>query len=191
MNIQQNNSVTSDICQGIVMDKESVLTSLENIPEELKVLKQWGVWASVCQQDKKKPAKRLMSAKLRRISPISKDYRYLDDFDVAFETLRERYHQQATFSGEKWNISGMGFVLTDNDPFVIVDVDDCIKDGLVSAEAQEIIDHFNAPTEISYSGKGIHIICKGKLPGTACRKGNFEIYEKDRFFALTGRFIHD
>ena len=190
-NTQLNNNHIEDACQcGIAGDK-SLLSTLENIPHELKELKQWGLWALVSKEGEK-PAKRLMSPDLLRpISPKPKDYKHLEVFDVAFEKLRKRYRQQAMIEGKKWVVSGLGFVLTADDPFVIVDVDDCIVEGQLSAEAQEVIDHFNAPTEISHSGNGIHIICKGKLPNPACRKGNYEIYEKERFFALTGRFIHE
>ena len=190
-NTQLNNNHIEGICQcGIAGDK-SLLFTLGNIPNELKVLKQWGLWALVSKEGKKS-AKRLMSADMRRpISTKPKDYKHLAVFDVALETLRKRYQRKALINGEAWVVSGLGFVLTADDPFVIVDVDHCIVEGQLSAEAQEVIDHFNAPTEISYSGHGIHIICKGSLPNPACRKGNFEIYEKERFFALTGRFIHE
>ena len=189
-NTQLNNNHIEGICQcGIAGDK-SLLFTLGNIPNELKVLKQWGLWALVSKEGKKS-AKRLMSADMRRISTKPKDFKHLEVFDVALEMLRKRYRQQAMIEGKKWVVSGLGFVLTADDPFVIVDVDDCIVEGQLSAEAQEVIDHFNAPTEISHSGNGIHIICKGKLPNPACRKGNYEIYEKERFFALTGRFIHE
>jgi putative DNA primase/helicase len=43
--------------------------------------------------------------------------------------------------------------------------------------------------EISQSGKGIHAIFKGKIPGKRRRKGNYEMYESGRFFALTGDVI--
>lgn len=186
-----NDNHIEEICQcGIAGDK-GLLSTLENIPNELKELKQWGLWALVLKEGEKS-AKRLISHDLRRpISPKPKDYKHLEVFEVALGTLRTCYQRQFLTNGETWVVSGLGFVLTADDPFVIVDVDDCIVEGQLSAEAQEVIDHFNAPTEISHSGNGIHIICKGKLPSPACRKGNYEIYEKERFFALTGRFIHE
>lgn len=186
-----NNNHIAGICQCCIAGDKSLLSTLENIPYELKVLKQWGIWALVSKEGKK-ATKRLMSADMRLpISTKPKDYKHLADFAVALKTLRKRYQREALINGETWVISGLGFVLTADDPFVIVDVDDCIVEGQLSAEAQEVIDHFNAPTEVSYSGNGIHIICKGSLPNPACRRGNFEIYGKERFFALTGRFIHE
>ena len=53
----------------------------------------------------------------------------------------------------------------------------------------EFIDKINSYTERSVSGKGIHIICYGRLPEGRRRKGKFEMYDKDRFFAFTGDAI--
>ena len=44
-------------------------------------------------------------------------------------------------------------------------------------------------TEFSQSGQGIHIIIRGKKPGSKCRKDNFEMYDSDRFFVMTGNQI--
>ena len=43
--------------------------------------------------------------------------------------------------------------------------------------------------EVSQSGTGIHAIFKGKIPGKRRRKGNYEMYQTGRFFALTGNNI--
>jgi putative DNA primase/helicase len=50
----------------------------------------------------------------------------------------------------------------------------------------EFISTLQSYTEISQSGKGIHIICRGKLPKRGRRKGSVEMYEDGRFFVMTG-----
>lgn len=50
----------------------------------------------------------------------------------------------------------------------------------------EFISTLQSYTEISQSGKGIHIICRGKLPKRGRRKGSVEMYENGRFFVMTG-----
>lgn len=55
-------------------------------------------------------------------------------------------------------------------------------DNIVS----EFIHELQSYSEISQSGKGIHIICKGNLPKNGRRKGNVEMYETGRFFVMTG-----
>ena len=101
-NIQFNNNHIEGMCQcGIASDK-SLLSTLVNIPNELKVLKQWGLWALVSKEGKKS-AKRLMSADMRRpISTKPKDYKHLAVFDVALETQRKRYQRKALINDEAW-----------------------------------------------------------------------------------------
>jgi len=52
----------------------------------------------------------------------------------------------------------------------------------------------NSYTEISQSGTGIHVIGKGLNPdpeGKGSKKGNFEMYSKERYFAITGNIYQD
>lgn len=62
------------------------------------------------------------------------------------------------------------------------------------SSSDNLVNKFKALTkgtymEISQSGTGIHAIFKGKIPGKRRRKGNFEMYQAGRFFALTGNSI--
>jgi putative DNA primase/helicase len=50
----------------------------------------------------------------------------------------------------------------------------------------EFIEMMGSYAEYSVSGTGIHIIAKGKLPVGGRRKGNVEMYDSGRFFAMTG-----
>jgi len=71
---------------------------------------------------------------------------------------------------------------------VFIDIDHCIKDGIIDPWAQEIIKQFNSYTEKSQSGNGLHILIKGKKPIKRCRKNGspFEIYDCLRPCYLTG-----
>ena len=44
-------------------------------------------------------------------------------------------------------------------------------------------------TEISPSGRGVHIIVKGRLPGAACKREHIEIYDENRYFTVTGNLV--
>ena len=55
----------------------------------------------------------------------------------------------------------------------------------------EFIYGLNSYTELSQSGNGIHIICKGRLPEGARRKGKVEMYDKGRYFIMTGNSISE
>lgn len=76
---------------------------------------------------------------------------------------------------------GLGFMLGDG--FFGVDIDHAMGDeSLIS----EFVGSLKSYSEVSQSGEGIHIICRGSLPKGARRKGNVEMYDSARFFALTG-----
>lgn len=82
---------------------------------------------------------------------------------------------------------GLGFVFTKDNPFTGIDLDGCIKDDKISELAIEWIKKFNSYTETSPSGKGIHIIVKGKLPrAVKDDKNGIEGYSEGRYFTITG-----
>jgi len=84
--------------------------------------------------------------------------------------------------------SGIGFVLTELDPFVGVDLDKCINPETreIEAWAQAFIDKLESYTEISPRGIGLRIITKGLVKLPRKRKGRLEIYQDRRYLTLTG-----
>ncbi len=92
-------------------------------------------------------------------------------------------------------VAGKGFVLAADDPFFIVDLDDCRdpETNELTAVAQAILEALNGTyAEVSVSGTGIHIIGIGPLPeGARNRTGNVEVYDKNRFVVITGRRLND
>lgn len=88
--------------------------------------------------------------------------------------------------------SGIGFEFDDG--ICGVDIDHCIEDGELSSLAGEIIEELQSYTEISPSGTGIHILCKGKLPAREGRKDSMlglEMYDCARYFTVTGNVFCD
>jgi putative DNA primase/helicase len=89
-----------------------------------------------------------------------------------------------------YGLDGVGFVFSKNDPYVGIDFDNCFEDGEVIPEVLRWIKYFNSYAEVSPSGKGIHIIIRGKLPGrnVTSRKiiDRVEMYDHDHFFTITG-----
>lgn len=90
--------------------------------------------------------------------------------------------------------NGLGFFFAP--PFVGVDIDDVeeeISRFKVGDDTNNIVSEFvkniNSYTEISQSGKGIHIIFVGNIPDGKNRCGNVEMYSTGRFFALTGQVL--
>lgn len=105
-------------------------------------------------------------------------------------------HAQETATRRQW--SGVGFVFTPDDPFCGIDLDDCRdpESGIIAPWAQEIIDDCQSYAEISPSGTGVKIFAKGRLSSPG-RKfpvhsgGAIEIYDRGRYFTVTGWVVHE
>lgn len=86
---------------------------------------------------------------------------------------------------------GIGFVFTARDPFCGVDLDSCVdpETGEVEEWAAEIVAELDSYTEFSPSGRGLHVILQAELPPgrPGNRTGKVELYDRDRFFTVTGR----
>ena len=95
-------------------------------------------------------------------------------------------------SVEVGNYQYLGFVFTEADGFVGIDIDTGFEPGGVipTAETMDIIERCKSYTEISKSGRGFHIICKGKLPFSGKNNGaGIEIYQSNRYFVMTGKVV--
>jgi putative DNA primase/helicase len=79
----------------------------------------------------------------------------------------------------------IGYCFAADDPFVGVDLDD----GLTEADRASIVLALDSYTERSVSGAGEHVIVRAHLNGSRNRKGPFEVYERERFFVVTGDHI--
>lgn len=88
--------------------------------------------------------------------------------------------------------SGLGFLL--EAPVVGIDLDDCIINGVITAEAQQLIDKFDSYTEISPSGSGIRIfVLSTWVPAAGMAQGlnrqDIELYFSKRFLTVTGNHL--
>lgn len=83
-----------------------------------------------------------------------------------------------------------GFILTIQDPYVVIDLDHCClqetKPNQYSLNpfASKIVFEMSSYTEISPSGHGLHIWVKGVIP-EAIKKPNIEIYGFLRYITVT------
>lgn len=85
---------------------------------------------------------------------------------------------------------GIGFVFTDSDPFVGIDLD--VSEGAEPSEGQRrIYDGFNTYAEKSLSGRGLHIVAKGRVAEGGIRNSNLgvEVYSSGRYFTFTGNVM--
>lgn len=86
---------------------------------------------------------------------------------------------------------GVGYVFAADDPFVGVDLDDCFdpESGELADWAMFIVWHLASYTEVSPSGTGVHLWMRGTLPSGRRRAGHIELYDRLRFFTVTGHAL--
>jgi putative DNA primase/helicase len=141
---------------------------LEKIPPELKARPQW-----VCWRHDKTPVNPRTGGNAQADNPDT-----WGEYDLAVK-LWEAHRGNG--------IAGVGFEFSFYDPFCGVDLDKCRDPdtGKIEPWAWEIIKRLDSYTEVSPSGRGVHILVRGKLPLGGNRKGKVELYSRDRYFTMT------
>lgn len=85
--------------------------------------------------------------------------------------------------------AGIGFVITEADPFFFLDIDDALRGDQWSDLAQSLCAAFaGCAVEVSKSGTGLHVIGSGQVPPHSSRNEAYklEFYTRLRYVALTG-----
>ncbi|WP_255152929.1 phage NrS-1 polymerase family protein [Halorarius halobius] len=97
----------------------------------------------------------------------------------------------AFHESDRVRTNGIGFVFAPATPIVGVDLDDCRDPttGELASWARDIVDRLDSYTEVSPSGRGVHIILEGDLPSGRNRRGDVEVYDEARFFTVTSDHI--
>ncbi|WNO48683.1 hypothetical protein [Achromobacter phage nyashin_LB6] len=164
------------------------------LPVELKGYQQWVVWKYVMRNGEwtKVPFQPL-SMNAAKANDPSTWGGYVDAMNTA--------NNPAT------GCDGVGFMLSPDDPYVFIDLDDVAKrdqyGALIYADEnrdemfavqRKIVDEFDSYTELSPSGRGVHIItkCEGKneiFKHGGGRRLAVEMYASGRFMTMTGNVI--
>lgn len=155
-----------------------------NVPTELKALKRW-ICFKVEKGENEKTTKRPYNALSGGLARVNDELTWTN-FNTALRGCI------------KYKCDGIGFVLghgifgidLDNHPDANGEFP--LSDEEFQALTDEFVGTLDSYSERSQSGKGVHIICQGKLPdGSRRKKGSpVEMYDKDRYFAFTGDVIH-
>ncbi|HEX7024608.1 MAG TPA: hypothetical protein VF187_07305 [Gemmatimonadales bacterium] len=92
---------------------------------------------------------------------------------------------------QRWGLAGIGFVFSEHDPYVGVDLDSCIdpETGEIAGWAWDIVRRLDSYTEVTPSGRGLHVLIRGTLPPGRRRTGSIEMYDRDRYFTVTGQHL--
>lgn len=159
-----------------------------NIPYQLKELKQWVCWKYVERNSSDRPTKIPFNFRTGRYAS-STDPNTWGSFDEAL----------AAYGAGEYD--GVGLILSENDPYAGIDLDNCrnAETGKIEDWAMEIVEKINSYTEISPSGEGLRIIAKvadkSFLPAGRTEKiplsndGKVEFYTTKRYLTFTGNHL--
>jgi putative DNA primase/helicase len=150
------------------------------VPEALQALDQWVCWEQVETDGRER--------KWPRVPDGSGDTARTNDSTTwgGFEEAVEAYRR-----GESM---GIGFVLTEDDPYLAVDFDD-VRDpdsGKIEDWVLEAIDQWNSYTEISPSGTGLHVWLEDVTePGWWTDTEHIEVYGSGQYITVTEDHLPD
>jgi putative DNA primase/helicase len=166
---------------------QGATTPLETLPEALRDIPRW------------------MGTRFERRKDGKTDkapYRVVSRLPVvkADKTNPENWttFEEAWGAYERGEVDAIGFVLSKDDSFFVVDCDHVIdaETGEIDPAAADVIYALDSYTEVSCSGTGVHVVAHGTKPEYAgCRSGmlgfGIEIYDSARFVVMTGRRMTD
>ena len=151
------------------------------VPIDLVDRQQWLVWGyEPGETPEKKPRKMpyyCCGAKRSGGQGGDRDRRLLVDFAAAARCAQNT------------GLDGVGFAFLPDDGLVGIDLDGMIDpdSGEVSERCSAIIAACASYTELSPSGKGVHIICRGDATTTKSNKVGVEVFAGSQYFTFTGR----
>lgn len=151
------------------------MLNLEAIPTELKGFRAWIVWRNVTEPGSFKPSKKPYHPITGRLCDPT-DPSQWSTFEVA-SSVAARY-------------DGLGFCLSDADPYTVIDLDNPGDDADIIAQHTECVSRFASYTEISPSGQGAHIWIRGSIPAGR-RRNKLELYSNERYMTVTGNVWAD
>jgi hypothetical protein len=147
--------------------------------DELRARNQWVGWKSVQRGESAKGAK-------VPANPHRKGWASVDDRSTWGS------HKQAEMAQERYDLDGVGFVLTDNDDYTGIDLDKCrnADTGVIEPWALEALSFAETYAEFSPSGTGIRMFARGKVARAIKSDiAHIEIYGSRRYLTVTGRHI--
>lgn len=145
----------------------------QNIPMELRQYKQW-LWFKRIRKIDLKGKEKILKLPVSPITFKSDDWNNKEqwaDFETAVNNI------------EGSGSDGLSFVLSMEDPFLCIDLDN------VSCDMRERFfrDFHDTYIEISQSGKGLHIFAKGEIADNFNNQiEKVEMYQNNRCIAMTG-----
>lgn len=163
---------------------KTFLPRFENIPAELRPLKQWVLWKYVWKWEDDTRTKGVWS-KVPFATNGSAAASDNPNTWAKFESAVLAYEQNLS------GYDGIGFVFDKSGDLVGVDLDNCLHAGQFSPFALRVCEKLNTYTEVSPSGTGLHLIGRAKDLDLVRKRIKFkdneiEVYNNGRYFTFTG-----
>jgi hypothetical protein len=157
------------------------------VPQALKDIPHWLVWKYVEKIPGKKPSKmpfysngrvrgKLKDAPVQIEQGSAEDVELLTSFDMAMTAMsRGRY-------------DGVGFAFLPGDGLIGIDIDGGVDPDAkeLTERARMIVEACQSFTELSPSGKGLHIYVRGKTETFKSNDIGVEVFCGSQFFTVTG-----
>ena len=166
------------------MSKPAALPVIfENIPMELKRIPRWVLWShtEVGSDGHKRWSKLPVQANGQSASSTNPT------------TWADFLTVQAAYQNNPTRFSGVGFVFSEDDNLVGIDLDDCYDADLscfTNAAMQQLAQSVNGYMEISPSGTGVKIFTRSDFKTAHVDHSiGFEAYPHGRYFTVTGQII--
>ena len=160
----------------------SPIMRFDQIPAELRALRQWVNWRIITREGK--PTKVPYCSRIgnRASTTDASTWSSFDDACEAYEDPDNAYR-------------GIGFVFKADGGIFGFDADK-MRDpdtGEIHADARAVLDRLNTYAEASQSLTGVHAIGHGVLPGPGKNPADspYELYDRGRFFCMTGLRIEN
>ncbi len=157
------------------------IPSSEAVPGELVGRKQWLVWKfEPGETPEKKP---------RKVPYYVGGNRRLGTQGSPADRERLVVFGGAAEFAAAHDFDGVGFAFLPGDGLVGIDLDGMIdpESGEVSERGAAIVKACASYTELSPSGAGVHIICRGDAETTKSNKIGVEVFAGRQYFTFTGR----
>lgn len=144
----------------------------QHIPPEMQAYHQWVCWRFE-DRGEGKPTKVPYTPTTHKLASVTRPETWC--------TFKEACAALPRFDG-------IGFVLSKQDPYTIVDLDKTTDKSQIAQQifVQQTLDSYS---EVSPSGAGLHIVIKARLD-RGRRRGPFELYSDNRFMTMTGNVYH-
>jgi primase-polymerase (primpol)-like protein len=153
--------------------------NFENIPAELRELQQWDPWS------------------YRHCNGSWRETLLQVNGSAASATLRDTWStfERAAECYQSGDYDGLAFVLTEDDPYCVVTLNDVFvgDSNCLEAWAAAILATFSpCYAEISATGTGATILIRARKPGLPLLgDGKIEVYDREGFLAITGTLLDD